>query len=177
MAELAALARPYAEAVFLMADEKGELDQWSKMLGFLNLVMSDEQVKKLIDNPKLSKNDLENAMTGICEGQMDARGLNFVKLLTRNNRLSLTSEITSQYEIKKAEKCGELGVKVISAFPMTDEDKAKLSVSLSDSFGKKVTINVEEDSSLIGGMIIRAGDKVIDGSLNSQIKQLANKLK
>jgi F-type H+-transporting ATPase subunit delta len=50
-------------------------------------------------------------------------------------------------------------------------------VSLSDSFGKKVTINVEEDSSLIGGMIIRAGDKVIDGSLNSQIKQLANKLK
>ena len=60
---------------------------------------------------------------------------------------------------------------------MTDEDKAKLSVSLSDSFGKKVTINVEEDSSLIGGMIIRAGDKVIDGSLNSQIKQLANKLK
>ena len=177
MAELAALARPYAEAVFLMADEKGELDQWSKMLGFLNLVMSDEQVKKLIDNPKLSKNDLEIAMTGICEGQMDARGLNFVKLLTKNNRLSLTSEITSQYEIKKTEKCEELGVKVISAFPRTDEDKAKLSVSLSDSFGKKVTINVEEDSSLIGGMIIRAGDKVIDGSLNSQIKQLANKLK
>ena len=60
---------------------------------------------------------------------------------------------------------------------MTEEDKDKLSASLSDSFGKKVTINVEEDSALIGGMIIRAGDKVIDGSLNSQIKQLANKLK
>ncbi|MGB1428487.1 MAG: F0F1 ATP synthase subunit delta [Cycloclasticus sp.] len=177
MAEIAALARPYAEAAFLAADEKGELDQWSRMLGFLNLVINDEQVKKLLDNPKLSKIDLGEVMMGICEGQMDSRGLNFVKLLVKNNRLSLIAEIADQYEIKKAEKSGELGVKVLSAFPMTEEDKAKLSVSLSDSFGKKVTINVKEDSSLIGGMIIRAGDKVIDGSLNSQIKQMANKLK
>jgi len=67
--------------------------------------------------------------------------------------------------------------KITSAFPMSDSDKDGLTKSLSSSFGKQVKISVEEDSSLVGGMIIRAGDKVIDGSLSGQIQQLANKLK
>ena len=177
MAEVAALARPYAEAVFLMAEEKGQLDQWSDMLGFLNLVINDEQVKKLTDNPKLSKADLENLMSDICNEQMDAQGINLVKLLIKNNRLPLAGEISSQYEIKKAEKSGALDINVTSAFPMSDSDKTELASSLSGSFGKAVTISVEEDESLIGGMIIRAGDKVIDGSLSGQIQQLAKQLK
>ena len=177
MAEVAALARPYAEAVFLMAEEKGQLDQWSDMLGFLSLVMNNEQVKKLADNPKLSKSDLAEMMADICNEQMDAQGINLVKLLIKNNRLSLAGEIASQYEIKKAEKSGALDVNVTSAFPMSEDDKTELASSLSGSFGKTVTINVEEDASLIGGMIIRAGDKVIDGSLSGQIQQLAKQLK
>lgn len=177
MAEVAALARPYAEAVFLMAEEKGQLDQWSDMLGFLSLVMCNEQVKKLTDNPKLSSSALEDAMVDICSGQMDDQGLNLVKLLIKNNRLPLAGEIASQYEIKKAEKSGVIDVNVTSAFPMSDSDKTELASSLSGSFGKKVTISVKEDASLIGGMIIRAGDKVIDGSLSGQIQQLAKQLK
>ena len=177
MAELAALARPYAEAVFLMADEKGQLDHWSEMLGFLQQVTSDELLKKISDNPKVSKEALEGAMMDICQDHMDADGLNLIKLLIQNNRLQLASEIAGQYEIKKAEKCGLLDVSIISAFPMSDEEKAVLSTSLSASFSKQVKISVEEDSSLIGGIIIRAGDKVIDGSLSGQIQQLAKQLK
>ena len=71
MAELAALARPYAEAVFLMAEEKGQMDQWSDMLGFLKQVTSDELLKKISDNPKVSKDALQGAMMDICQGQMD----------------------------------------------------------------------------------------------------------
>ncbi len=177
MAELAALARPYAEAVFLMAEEKGQIDQWSEMLGFLKQVTSDELLKKISDNPKVSKEALQGAMMDICQGQMDDNGLNLIKLLIKNNRLQLAGEIAEQYDVKKAEKSGLCDVIVTSAFPMSDSDKEELSKTLSHSFGKQVKISVEEDSSLIGGMIIRAGDKVIDGSLSGQIQQLANKLK
>jgi len=177
MAELAALARPYAEAVFLMADEKGRIDQWSDMLEFLKQVTSDELLKKISDNPKVSKQALEGAMLDICEGQIDEEGLNLIKLLIKNDRLQLASEIAEQFEIRKAEKCGLLDVLVTSAYPMSDNDKDVLQKSLSESFGKKVKISVEEDSSLIGGIVIRAGDKVIDGSLSGQIQQLAKQLK
>jgi len=177
MAELAALARPYAEAVFLMADEQGRIDQWSDMLDFLKQVTTDKLLKTILNNPKVSSAALEGAMLDICEGQMDTEGLNLIKLLIQNNRLQLATEIAEQYEVKKAEKCGLLDVTVTSAFPMSDSDVASLQVSLSGSFGKKVKISVEEDSSLIGGIIIRAGDKVIDGSLSGQIQQLAKQLK
>ena len=177
MAELAALARPYAEAVFLMAEEKGQMDQWSDMLGFLKQVTSDELLKKISDNPKVSKDALQGAMMDICQGQMDDNGLNLIKLLIKNNRLQIAGEIAEQFEVKKAEIAGIIDVKVTSAFPMSDDDKDELTKSLSSSFGKQVKISVEEDSSLVGGMIIRAGDKVIDGSLSGQIQQLANKLK
>ena len=177
MAELAALARPYSEAVYLMAEEKGQLDQWSDMLEFLNQVTSDKLLKQFSDNPKVSKSALESAMLDICQGQMSEEGLNLIKLLIKNDRLQLAGEVAEQYEIKKAEKSGVLDVTVTSAFPMSDDDKEQLAKSLSTSYGKQVKISVEEDSSLIGGMVIRVGDKVIDGSLSGQIQQLANKLK
>jgi len=177
MAELAALARPYAEAAFLMAEEKDQLEQWSGALAFLNQVTSNELIVKIADNPKVSKKALESAMIDICQGQLDEQGLNFVRLLIKNNRLQLAAEIAQQFEAKKAEKSGILDVVVTSAFPMSDSDKEELTNSLSGSFGKQVKISVKEDVNLIGGMIIRAGDKVIDGSLSGQIQQLANKLK
>jgi F-type H+-transporting ATPase subunit delta len=177
MAELAALARPYSEAVFLMAEDKGQVDQWSDSLAFLTQVTSDELLQKISDNPKVSKDALEGALVDICQGQMSDEGLNLIKLLIKNDRLHLAGEIAEQYEVKRAEKSGQLDVTVTSAFPMSDDDKEELEKSLSGSFGRKVKINVEEDASLIGGMIIRAGDKVIDGSLSGQIQQLANKLK
>ncbi len=177
MAEVAALARPYAEAVYLLAEEKGQVDQWSETLEFLKQVTSDKLLKQLADNPKISKAMLEEAMVDICKEQLNDEGLNFIKLLIKNNRLQLVAEIAEQYEAKKAEKSGFLDVTVTSAFPMSEGDVKELTVSLSGSFGKQVKISVKEDSSLIGGMIIRVGDKVIDGSLSGQIKQLANKLK
>lgn len=177
MAEVAALARPYAEAVYLLADEKGQVDKWSQALAFLKQVTSDKLFKQLTDNPKISKAMLEKAMVDICKGQLDNEGLNFIKLLIRNNRLQLVEEVAEQFEAKKAEESGLLDVTVTSAFPMSDNDVKKLTVSLSGSFGKEVKISVKEDSTLIGGMVIRVGDKVIDGSLSGQIQQLANKLK
>jgi len=177
MAEVAALARPYAEAVYILADEKGQVDKWSQALGFLKQVTSDKLFKQLTDNPKISKVMLEEAMVDICKGQLDDESLNFIKLLIKNNRLQLVEEIAEQFEAKKAEESGLLDVTVTSAFPMSDNDVKKLTVSLSGSFGKEVKISVKEDSTLIGGMIIRVGDKVIDGSLSGQIQQLANKLK
>jgi|TARA_R110002096_G_scaffold196966_12_gene380111 F-type H+-transporting ATPase subunit delta len=177
MAELAALARPYAEAVFLMAEEKGQIDNWSDALSFLGQVTSDELLQKILNNPKVSKEALQGAMLDICDQQVTDEGINLVKLLIKNNRLHLASEIAEQYEIKKAKKLGLLDVSVTAAFEMSDADQQALSTSLSKSFGKQVKISVKEDASLIGGMIIRAGDKVIDGSLSGQIQQLARQLK
>ena len=177
MAELAALARPYSEAVFALAEEKGQIDDWSYYLSFLTQIMSDKSLSKAANNPKVSKEDFQTAVLGICEGQMDDSGLNFVKLLIQNGRLQIVGAMAKQFEVKKAEKEGILDISVTSAFPFSESDLKDLTSSLSKSFGKKVKISVKEDSSLIGGMIIRAGDKVIDGSLSGQIQQLAKQLK
>lgn len=177
MAELAALARPYSEAVFTLAEEKGQIDGWSDTLEFLTLIMSDKLLSKAANNPKVSKEAFQTAVLEICDGQMDESGLNFVKLLIKNGRLQMIGDIAKQFEVRKADKKGVLDISVTSAFPFSEEDLKELTSSLSKSFGKKVKISAEEDQSLIGGMIIRAGDKVIDGSLSGQIQQLAKQLK
>ena len=177
MAELAALARPYAEAAFEIAREKNDIDGWAEMLQFLDQVVHADSLAGIINNPRVSRSQFEKLMLDICAEQTTPEGINFVRLLIQNGRLSLAGEISSQFEKQRSELQGYLDVSVISALPMSAEEQQILSSKLSDSFRKQVKISVAEDPALIGGVIIRAGDKVIDGSISGQIQQLAKQLK
>jgi F-type H+-transporting ATPase subunit delta len=176
MSELATLARPYATAVFKRAKETDTLANWSDSLAFLSTVIAEQEISALVDNPKIAKGRLSALMLDICQGQIGAEGENFLKLLVQNGRLSLTPHIATQFEHYKAEHEGYVDVEVLTAFAFSDDEQKKFSSTLEETLHKKVRINVTVDKSLIGGVLVRAGDRVIDGSIRGQLQHMQKAL-
>ncbi len=176
MSELATLARPYAVAVFKRAKETDSTKNWSKNLAFLAAVLSDEAISGVVDDPKIGKSKLSTLLLDICQDQIDKEGGNFLKLLIENNRLSLIAAIAEIFETYKAEDEGSIDIDVTTAFAFTKESKQNFNVTLEKAFGKKINMKIAVDSSLIGGVLVRAGDQVIDGSVRGQLQQLAQRL-
>ena len=176
MSELATLARPYAVAIFKRAKETDSAKTWSKNLAFLAAVLTNKSISGVVDNPKIGKSALSTLLLDICEGQLDQEGSNFLKLLIENNRLSLIAAIAEIFETYKAEDEGSIDVDVTTAFAFTKESKQSFNATLEKVFGKKINMKIAVDSSLIGGVLVRAGDQVIDGSVRCQLQQLAQRL-
>lgn len=176
MSEIATLARPYAEAVFKRAKETGAAGKWSEMLRFLSVVMQDKDIAAASNNPKISRQRLTELLLDICADRVNEEGVNFIKLLVQNGRLSLVSHIAKLYEQYKADDEGYVDVDVLTAFSFNDEQQKQFTETLEKTLNKKVHMNVAVDKSLIGGVLIRAGDRVIDGSIKGQLQQLAKRL-
>lgn len=173
MAENTTIARPYAEAVFKLAQEKGDLKGWSDKLQLIGAVASSPEMDALIGNPKVSKEQLSKLIVDICGDKLDASGKNFVTLLVENGRIGVVSEIAALYELSRAEAEGSVEAEAISAFPLTGDQQKSIIDALSRRLGRKVELVCKVDSSLLGGAIIRSGDLVIDGSASSRLSQLA----
>lgn len=170
------IARPYAEAVFARADESGKLDLWSEMLELLVAVVKDPTMVGIVANPLFDRNDLVSLMLDIGGGRLTDEGANLVKLLVRNGRLSVLPEIYELFGRLKAEKDRVLNVHVRSAYVLNAAQKKIIADSLKAKLGREVTITSEKDADLIGGVHIRAGDLVIDGSIQGRLQQLAHEL-
>ncbi len=176
MSELATLARPYAEAAFKRAKETNTVGQWSDSLAFLSAVVKDNEIAAVIQNPKIPKDKLTGLLLDICQGKLDVEGENFVKTLIQYQRLSLAPAIAGLFEEQKALYEGYVVVQVSSAFPFTDEEQGNFASNLEKTLNKKVHMNVQVDQSLLGGVLVRAGDRVYDGSVRGQLQQLAKRL-
>lgn len=176
MAEKSTVARPYALAAFELAKEKDELAKWTEMLQFAALVASDETMQKYIGNPKVGRDSLGKLFLGICEGRMTDMGSNFIKVLIDNHRLDVLPEIAMLYEQHRAEAERTIDAEVISAFPLSEAQQSMLADKLKQRLGRSVNLIAKVDPNLLGGAIVRAGDLVIDGSVNGQVDKLANAL-
>ena len=176
MSELATLARPYAEAVFKRALETDSTAKWSEMLAFLTAVMNDKDISVSTDNPRVNHDRLTQLMLDICQGHINEEGVNFVKLLVENKRLTLVPTISHLYEGYKAEHEGYVEVDVTTAYVLTKDEENKFASSLGKTLNRKVHMHMKVDKSLIGGVLVRAGDTVIDGSIKGQLQQLAKRL-
>jgi len=176
MSELATMARPYATAVFKRAKETVGAAKWSEQLAFMSAVIANKEMFALVNNPKVKKEKLTGLLLDISQGQIDNEGSNFLKTLLQNNRLALLPDIAKQFEELKAEDEGYIEVDVLTAFPFTKEAEKKFAASLEKKLSKKVHINVAVDKSLIGGVLVRAGDQVIDGSIRGQLQNLRKAL-
>jgi F-type H+-transporting ATPase subunit delta len=176
MSELVTMARPYATAVFKRAKESDSAAKWSKELAFLKAMLNDELIFRVIHDPKVKKTDLFELLIGICDEQFDDEGRNFLRLLIENNRLSLVPAIAELFEIYKSQDEGTIDVDISTAYTFSKEDKHRFDEALRKAFGKKVNMHIHVDKSLIGGVLVRAGDQVIDGSVRGQLQQLAQRL-
>jgi F-type H+-transporting ATPase subunit delta len=127
--------------------------------------------------PRLTGAEKANTFVEVCGDKLDAKVQNFIHLLAENDRLLLLPEITELFELYKAEQEKSVDVEVTSAFALNNEQKDKLAKVLSARLSREVRLHATEDSSLIGGVVIRAGDLVIDGSVRGKIAKLAEALK
>jgi len=174
--EATTIARPYAAAIFDLAVEKNSLDLWSEMLDLLAAVVSDENMTNMIDSPKMGKDQLTELVIEIGGGRLNDEGQNLIRLLVENDRLVVLPEINSLFIEAKNKQEGTLEVMVASAFAIKPAQEELLAKALKKKLGREIKITTEEDSSLLGGVKITAGDMVIDGSVQGQLNKLANEL-
>jgi len=174
MSELTTAARPYARAVFESAQESEELSSWSDALSFMGSVVSNDEVGQLLSNPRMAKQAGANAFISLCDGKLDAKAENLVKMLAENDRLSLLPEINILFKELKDEAEGSVEALVASAKKLTKAEEEAISKALKKRLGRDVKLNVSVDESLLGGAIIHAGDLVIDGSLQGRLKKMTS---
>ncbi|HHB92904.1 MAG TPA: F0F1 ATP synthase subunit delta [Thioploca sp.] len=177
MAELATLARPYAKAVFELAVEKNELDNWSDNLKFLTVIIQDTTMAQVINNPEVAKKTLINILLDTCSERFDDLSKNLIKVLVENNRLLVIPDLSIQFEQMKAVHQGYAQVEIISPYPVEPSQLQEVEVILKKRLGEAVDISTTIDKSLLGGWLVRIDKEVIDLSVNGYLRQLAADLR
>jgi F-type H+-transporting ATPase subunit delta len=173
MAELATLARPYAKAAFEYALAANSLDQWSGMLALAAQVAQQDAVRKLLGSPAITAEVKGQSFVDLCGDALDVNGQNFVRNLAANKRLGLLPQIGQLFEAFKAQQEKTVEVEIISAFDLSGDLQDKVAKALSAKLDRKVNVQSSIDKSLLGGVVIRAGDTVIDGSVRGRLAKLA----
>jgi len=173
MSQLTTLARPYARAAFETAEAAGKLADWSKGLGVLATLMQQEKVAVFLNKPSLSWELQTKTLLDLAGEVIDGKLQNFVRLLASNKRLSLLPEVVQLFEELKAERERTVDVDVISAFAINDAEAQELTAALKARLQREVKLSTSVDKSLIGGLIVRAGDLVIDGSVRGKLNKLS----
>ena len=173
MSEFTTAARPYANAVYDLAEQTGALDSWSDALSNLSAVVNDEQVSALLNNPEMGKQQKGELVTGVLGDKLNKHQQNLVKLMAENGRLTIMADVQEQFEVARAKAENKVDAEVISAFELSAEQTNELVNTLKNKLGCDVTLTTTIDESLIGGVVIKAGDTIIDASMKSQLDSLA----
>jgi F-type H+-transporting ATPase subunit delta len=174
--DITTIARPYAEAVFARARESGQIDAWDDALSTLSAIAGNADMAEQISNPNVARERLCEAILGIAGDGLPTEARNLVKVLAESGRLAALPEIASLFEDFKTKQEGVRQVHIRSAFDLTDTEQRELAAALKKRLGAEVDMTVEKDPELIGGIEIRAGDLVIDGSVRGKLRKLAAEL-
>jgi len=176
MAEAITIARPYAQAAFEEAQKLGDLKGWSEMLLSLAEAVSNPDVRDVVTSPRVAKSKIESVMEGLMGGKANVQQRNFVRILVDNQRLLLLPDIVALFESLRAEAEKIVNVEVDSAFELSAVQQKKITSTLKASMGREINLVCKVNKELLGGVVIRAGDKVIDGSARTRLGELANAL-
>jgi len=171
-------AKRYSQAVFNIALQAKELNRWQSDLRKIASLVKDDALFALLQNPEL---DFDNKARVLSErlGVINPLALKLVSLLVTKGRLDMIGDIADEYQRLLDNYRGVEGAEVAevtTAIPLDDEDRLRLAQRLTTIIGKPVVLKPKVDSSLIGGIIIRIGDKLIDGSIRSKLEALKNEL-
>ena len=176
MAELLTLARPYAKAAFAFASEQGATDNWSNVLQVLSAAVQDEAFSAYLNRPELTPAEQVSVFAKVLGENQTQEVSNFLTLLADNDRLALLPEIETEYELLKSQNNNTVDVVIESAFPVTSVQEQLLAQALEKKFNAAVNVTVEVNPALIAGVVIRAGDQVIDDSALNKLEKMRNRL-
>ncbi|ABM01850.1 F0F1 ATP synthase subunit delta [Shewanella amazonensis] len=175
MAELTTIARPYAKAAFDFAVEKQAVDSWAEMLGFAALVSENETMRPLLAG-SMASSALAKLFIDVCGEQLNEHGQNLIKVMAENGRLEVLPAVAQLFAEYRLEWAKEVEADVVSATELSDAQQQQIGVSLEKRLARKVKLNCSVDAGLIAGVIIKAGDLVIDGSVSGKLARLSDKL-
>jgi F-type H+-transporting ATPase subunit delta len=172
----AALARPYARAVFELAKSQGNYQQWSDSLALMAAVVNNTTMRSMLDNPRLTRSGAADLVIRACGEDIGESEKNLLTMLAENDRLSQLPMIAALYGEFRDEAEGTVEAEVISAQPLSEEQKAAITSALKQRLGRDVQLNCSVNEDLVGGAVVRAGDLVIDGSAVEHLRQLSSAL-
>ncbi|MBO67860.1 MAG: F0F1 ATP synthase subunit delta [Acidiferrobacteraceae bacterium] len=173
MSENNNIARPYAQAIFEIAESSGNFSAWSEALGVMAMVAVNQDMASLLINPRVSRKDIGGVFIEVCGDQIDDLGQNLLRLLSQNRRLHILPEIAQRYELLRAEAERSVRAELESALPVSEEEQQQIAKALKARLGRDVDLVCKINEKLIGGAVIRAGDLVIDGSVRARLENLA----
>jgi F-type H+-transporting ATPase subunit delta len=176
MADRATIARPYARAAFAFARDAKDFAAWSKHLQSAAEAARDPRVARLIGHPQVTDEKLVELFDAVSGNAAGDAGQNFLGMLAENKRLALLPEISTQFEVLRAEVENVVDVEVITAREIAAPQQKRLMEALKRRLGREVRMHTRIDDTLIGGAIVRAGDLVIDGSLKGRLERLGSAL-
>ena len=171
MAELATVARPYAEALFRVA-QTGDMAAWSELVSQLAQVGANPDVQAFAANPNVTAADLVATLTSLVKAPVTPEAANFLTMLAENGRVALLPEIGAQFQVLKNAQLGAADAEITSAFVLSDAQVAELVGALEKKFGRKLNPTVTVDPSLIGGVRVLVGDEVLDTSVRAKLQQM-----
>ena len=174
MAELATIARPYAEALF--KSSQADLGGTSQWLDALAAVAGDPQLLRYAGNPKVTDAQVYDLVAGVLGRPLPPHGQNFVRTVIDNGRLAALPEVATQFRAMKNARSGASDAVVHSAFPIGADQLAGVSQALERRFGRKLNVTVQEDQSLIGGIRVVVGDEVLDTSVKARLEHMKTAL-
>ena len=175
MSEFVTVARPYAKAAFDFAVEHQSVDRWQDMLMFAAEVTKNEQMAELLSGA-LAPETLAESFIAVCGDQLDAHGQNLIKVMADNGRLKVLPDVLEQFIRLREAREATVEVEVTSANALSEDQLEKISVAMEKRLSRKVKLNCKIDKSVVAGVIIRAGDMVIDGSVRGRLERLADVL-
>lgn len=173
MSQAKTVARPYAQAAFDEAQKLGELKVWSEWLHSAAQAVEQQDVQAVITSARISPAQLNDLMFAVCGSKLGVTAQNFIKLLVENKRLGVLPQILEMFETLRAEAEKSVDVVVTSAFDLNEAQKQKIAAALKVRMGREIKLSCETNRELLGGVVIRAGDKVIDGSARTRLSELA----
>jgi len=168
-----AAAKRYARAVLELAGDEREIDDWMRRLTQLRDLLSDEKVAAVLTNPTIP---IEQRMDVITSASLDPETTNLAKLLIEANRVREIGAVADQFENLADDAAGRVRATITTAVKLAPRDRDRVAIQLSERLGKTVTMRVEVDPSILGGLKVQYGDRLIDASVATRLQQLRRRL-
>ncbi|MDO4280193.1 MAG: F0F1 ATP synthase subunit delta [Peptococcaceae bacterium] len=173
----AGVAKRYAQALFMLADENQKVDQFAKDLDLVNeTIASNEDLSQVFTGIQFSLSGKKKAITEIFKNQVDGNVVNFLMVLIEKGRAGYLSDITASYHKLLDERNGIADATVTTAFPLKEEEAQQIAVALGKSVGKTIRLKVVVDPALVCGVRLQYGDKIIDGSVEARLESMRKRL-
>ena len=172
MSEDNTIARPYVQAAFEVAQKQADLKGWSVFIHTLSDLMANADIRAVVSSPRIKRDQIEALILELA-GVLNKEQSNFVRVLAQSGRLTVAAEIAEMFEVLRAEAEKSAQVTISSAFVLNDVQQEKIAAALKVRLGCDIKLSCDVNKALLGGIVIRMGDKVIDGSANTRLAELA----